>query len=598
MFTVEEISSIEEEYQNIMSKKRNGKIFLAGSGIFAFLFLISAATTTHPVSVSALALIPVIGVIGGIIALCVFEQEYHALLETLDRAVLVSMNLKNWEFTSYTGDYVTVKSSQALDSFDDIKYFRMGKNKIKMAEHILKEKQKYRTKLQNFLKQNEFKNLSMYPAIKTKIENNLNYLNGFYVFVSYTSPAGKVHRNKNIAISMNRVMEIQNHPEMLMTKTEYSQYLRENAKEFLKNKQSENYDRINGLIDLANNNRDKLIKKEDTLELDRLVSSIFEKVIPGIKKIKTHDSDEWDVFDAFLDDIEDGMKDIVDNNNRILDYYESSDFRKIKGACQDLMKSQREFNEYIDEKVKSISDMFGKQVVRDETVVEDEYNYLRPYKKTVDAFTAEVSAAVFSSAENAPLDYIVKYFYPDKTRYPEQIQKLQFLIEELETLKEAKEIIEVQKTEVQKYLSDVPSFIMENDESGFYANLGFATINENTLTVEYKFAYTSNGGKARRTFTIPMTEELIVNLINILESKLSMTAFTKEQRSLMTAKLRKAIKERDNYTCQCCGNSTYNEPNLLLEIDHILPVARGGCTVEDNLQTLCWKCNRAKGTKI
>ncbi|MFR0577644.1 HNH endonuclease [Bifidobacterium thermophilum] len=41
------------------------------------------------------------------------------------------------------------------------------------------------------------------------------------------------------------------------------------------------------------------------------------------------------------------------------------------------------------------------------------------------------------------------------------------------------------------------------------------------------------------------------------------------------------------------------EPNLLLlEIDHIIPVARGGETVEDNLQTLCWKYNRAKSDKI
>ena len=40
------------------------------------------------------------------------------------------------------------------------------------------------------------------------------------------------------------------------------------------------------------------------------------------------------------------------------------------------------------------------------------------------------------------------------------------------------------------------------------------------------------------------------------------------------------------------------EPNLLLEIDHIIPISKGGCTVEENLQTLCWKCNRAKSNKI
>ena len=37
---------------------------------------------------------------------------------------------------------------------------------------------------------------------------------------------------------------------------------------------------------------------------------------------------------------------------------------------------------------------------------------------------------------------------------------------------------------------------------------------------------------------------------------------------------------------------------ILLEIDHIIPIAKGGQTVEDNLQTLCWKCNRAKSDKI
>ncbi len=48
-----------------------------------------------------------------------------------------------------------------------------------------------------------------------------------------------------------------------------------------------------------------------------------------------------------------------------------------------------------------------------------------------------------------------------------------------------------------------------------------------------------------------------------------------------------------------CGVSTINqEKNLLLEIDHIIPLSKGGITTEKNLQTLCWKCNRAKGAKI
>ena len=139
---------------------------------------------------------------------------------------------------------------------------------------------------------------------------------------------------------------------------------------------------------------------------------------------------------------------------------------------------------------------------------------------------------------------------------------------------------------------------MENDEDGFYTRLGFANISESILTVEYKFSYTSEGGMAQRSFTVPMTEETIISLINLLESKLTMAAFAKEQRSLMTSKLRQSIKERDNYTCKICGNSIFNEPNLLLEIDHIIPISKGGFTVADNLQTLCWKCNREKSNKL
>ena len=182
--------------------------------------------------------------------------------------------------------------------------------------------------------------------------------------------------------------------------------------------------------------------------------------------------------------------------------------------------------------------------------------------------------------------------------YPEQIQKLYRLVEELETLRDAKQIIENYKAEYQQYLGVVPAFVMKNDESGFYSRLGFANIDESVLTVEYKFAYTSGGGMAQRSFTVPMTEETIVELIKALESKLTAAAFAKEQRSLMTRKLRNFIKERDNFTCCTCQNSTHVEPNLLLEIDHIIPVAKGGCTTEDNLQTLCWKCNRAKSDKI
>ena len=66
----------------------------------------------------------------------------------------------------------------------------------------------------------------------------------------------------------------------------------------------------------------------------------------------------------------------------------------------------------------------------------------------------------------------------------------------------------------------------------------------------------------------------------------------------MTNNLREQIKRRDEYKCICCGASLKDEPHLLLEIDHIIPVSKGGKTVPENLQTLCWRCNRSKSNKL
>lgn len=362
--------------------------------------------------------------------------------------------------------------------------------------------------------------------------------------------------------------------------------------------QHEYYESVNSIIDYANENKDSLIIKGSKEKLDNLVAQLFDRTVNSIKRVKTVDSEEWGIIRNFKNHLKSEIEKLVKINQSILDYYESQEFLKVKQTCEVLMKSQREFNEYINEKVQSISQLFGTRVVRNETIHDDKNNYIRPYKKTITPFTAEVSSNRFASAENNPLEYVVKCFYPNKASYPEKIQKLYQLVEELETLKDAKQIIENYKAEYQQYLGDVPKFVMMNDEAGFYSRLGFANIDEDVLTVEYEFSYTSEGGMAQRSFAVPMTEENIVELIKVLQNKLTASAFTREQRTLMTRKLREFIKKRDNYTCCYCGNSTYKEPNLLLEIDHIIPIAKGGRTTEDNLQTLCWKCNRAKSDKV
>ncbi|MDY2968818.1 MAG: HNH endonuclease [Butyricicoccus pullicaecorum] len=516
----------------------------------------------------------------------------------LEREVLGELGFFDWNVVPYFDEAVTVKSRQTLEKYDDIKFLKEDSSRLARAEKVIQRKNDVAAKVNRFLQNNAYTSRGQYGKIKKLLDTVLNDASAFRVRVSYVSSAGNTLGSKEIRLSQYDINRFKNDPSLLMSKAEYNRYIKEQQKEALGRRQHEFYGRVNRIIDQANSNRDSLVIKDSQKRLDVLIGRLFDRTVNSIKKIKSLDSEEWSLIGDFIDHTKSDVESIIGANQRILAYYESSDFQKIKETCEGLMSSQREFNEYIDEKVRSISQLFGTRVVRNETINDDEYDYVRPYKKTVTPFTAEVSAAVFASAENDPLEYIVKYFYSNKKSYPEQIQKLYQLVEELETLKDAKQIIENYKMEYQQYLVGVPDFVMENDEAGFYSRLGFATIDESVLAVEYKFSYTSGGGLAQRSFTVPMTEETVAELIKTLENRLTASAFAKEQRTLMTKKLREAIKARDNYTCCNCGNSTHVEPNLLLEIDHIIPVSKGGRTEESNLQTLCWKCNRAKSNKI
>ena len=54
------------------------------------------------------------------------------------------------------------------------------------------------------------------------------------------------------------------------------------------------------------------------------------------------------------------------------------------------------------------------------------------------------------------------------------------------------------------------------------------------------------------------------------------------------------VFKRDRFTCQYCGASA---PDVLLEVDHIKPVSKGGTNEMLNLITACRDCNRGKTNK-
>ena len=70
-------------------------------------------------------------------------------------------------------------------------------------------------------------------------------------------------------------------------------------------------------------------------------------------------------------------------------------------------------------------------------------------------------------------------------------------------------------------------------------------------------------------------------------------AICRVERGKVTNDVRFKVMERDGHRCCKCGRKTSK-----LEIDHIIPISKGGKSTMDNLQTLCHSCNAAKGNKI
>lgn len=68
------------------------------------------------------------------------------------------------------------------------------------------------------------------------------------------------------------------------------------------------------------------------------------------------------------------------------------------------------------------------------------------------------------------------------------------------------------------------------------------------------------------------------------------------ERSKMSESLRYDVFKRDNFKCSICGMSA--KDGVKLQVDHIIPISKGGKTEMDNLQTLCSRCNIGKSNKV
>lgn len=205
------------------------------------------------------------------------------------------------------------------------------------------------------------------------------------------------------------------------------------------------------------------------------------------------------------------------------------------------------------------------------------------------------SLQVARNASQSPIKYLMKYFNIKAT--DETLTSVEALGESVSRLESAIANLKERESSIATTLAP-PEFILHYFHDEFMQQVGVELSPIQVPYPVYVFEYVSAGGNSSQKATIRLDTPTIDELAETLNEKLRFQKSAIGQRALMTAKLREYIKRRDNYACRQCTVSLAAEPHLLLEVDHILPVSKGGLSTEDNLQTLCWRCNRAKANKV
>ncbi len=59
----------------------------------------------------------------------------------------------------------------------------------------------------------------------------------------------------------------------------------------------------------------------------------------------------------------------------------------------------------------------------------------------------------------------------------------------------------------------------------------------------------------------------------------------------LSVRTRFEVFKRDDFTCRYCARKT---PEVVLQVDHVVPVCDGGTDDPINLVTACWECNSGK----
>lgn len=263
---------------------------------------------------------------------------------------------------------------------------------------------------------------------------------------------------------------------------------------------------------------------------------------------------------------------------KTLNYYRSNTFQSLKSRLATKIAEYNEFDNFMDETRLYISQK------------QSQLSHSNTRNSTLTVY------------KNSVLDiykYIVKYFFNETKINEETMQIIEQILQKYNTINNTHDVLQIE-------YDALMNFIQKNMYRGAYIfnGLTMKKLGSRKLPkfkqdyfIWYSFNYSSPTNRKSYRNSITLNEEKLQDFAEYLNALIKYRASAKFQRQLMTPQLREHILVRDQYTCKYCGVSRRLQSHLLLEVDHINPIANGGITIESNLQSLCWKCNRTKGSK-
>ena len=173
--------------------------------------------------VIAIIIIIVVGIVVHVVQKMKKEEEERRRREEeerkyreFEREVLHSLKFSGWGIVPYVDETVVVKSRQALENYDSIKFFKEYEGRLVCARQVLEKKSKVEKSLKEFLRDNPYKENLLYFRLTQQVNAVIKNASAYRIRVKYISSAGNNLGQKEIVLREYDINKFEQDPSLLL----------------------------------------------------------------------------------------------------------------------------------------------------------------------------------------------------------------------------------------------------------------------------------------------------------------------------------------------------------------------------------------------